>query len=537
MNITAKAISDMIKIRCAEDIDRAAEKKSVSALLGEHFAYQTAVTADEPDLFKISVHSEIEKYITVYLVKDVLMDFPAYPFDDDGDYLTTAPGKMPDLLVPAARQNGCVRAQPGYFVLWIDVNLPRDAKAGSFDIEILICGEKASAKSVVTLNIKDAVLPEQKLIFTQWLHVDCIASAHGVPVYGSEHWELIEKYIKMAAHLGINMILTPVITPPLDTEIGSRRPCTQLVKFTEKDGIYSFDFTLLKRWIELCLKNGIKYFEISHLFSQWGLEYSPNIVVNGEYMFGWHVKAADPAYGGFLKQFIPALRELLRSEGVEERCFFHISDEPRVEHLEAYRFAYDLLTPLLKGCRIMDAISDFDFYETGLIKTPVTATNYIEPFLEHDIKNLWAYYCCGQGNRVGNRFLAMPHYRGRILGLQLYKYGMEGFLQWGYNFYYSSQSLYEINPYITTSADRSFPSGDAFTVYPGKNEPLPSARGFVFLDALQDIALCRKLEEKIGKDAVVRLIEEEAKMEITFSEYPRNDEFIPRLADKIREML
>ena len=116
--------------------------------------------------------------------------------------------------------------------------------------------------------------------------------------------------------------------------------------------------------------------------------------------------------------------------------------------------------------------------------------------MEHDIENLWAYYCCGQGNKVGNRFFAMPHYRGRILGLQLYKYGMEGFLQWGYNFYYSSQSVYEINPYTTTSADRGFPSGDAFTVYPGKNGPLPSARGFVFLDALQDIALAASLKKR-----------------------------------------
>ena len=95
LNITAKAISDMIKIRCAEDIDREAEKKDVSALLGEHFAYQTAVTADELDLFKISVHSEIEKYITAYFVKDVIMDFPAYPSMMTEIILQPRPGQCP----------------------------------------------------------------------------------------------------------------------------------------------------------------------------------------------------------------------------------------------------------------------------------------------------------------------------------------------------------------------------------------------------------------------------------------------------------
>ena len=66
--------------------------------------------------------------------------------------------------------------------------------------------------------------------------------------------------------------------------IFSPSSCTQLVKIEKNGDNYSFDFTLLKRWIELCKKNNMKYFEISHLFSQWGLKYAPNIKVseNGE---------------------------------------------------------------------------------------------------------------------------------------------------------------------------------------------------------------------------------------------------------------
>ena len=35
-------------------------------------------------------------------------------------------------------------------------------------------------------------------------------------------------------------------------------------------GEYRFDFSELKRWIDLCKKCGIEYYEMSHLFSQWG---------------------------------------------------------------------------------------------------------------------------------------------------------------------------------------------------------------------------------------------------------------------------
>ena len=36
-----------------------------------------------------------------------------------------------------------------------------------------------------------------------------------------------------------------------------------------------------------------------------------------------------------------------------------------------------------------------------------------------------------------NRFIAMPSGRNRVGGFLLYKYGINGFLHWGFNFYYS----------------------------------------------------------------------------------------------------
>lgn len=337
------------------------------------------------------------------------------------------------------------------------------------------------------------------------------------------------------------MIYTPVLTPALDTAAGVKRRCTQLVGIEKKGSEYLFDFSLLKRWLSICRKNKIEYIEISHLFSQWSLEYSPNIEVteNGESscMFGWNVKATDPSYKDFLEQFLPQLIDFLRDEEVLDKCYFHISDEPSQNHIGAYRYAHDIVVPMLKGCKVIEALSNIDFYEMELVNIPVTATSHIEPFLEKHIKHQWAYYCCAQSDKVGNRFLSMPSYINRILGLQLYKYDIEGFLQGGYNFYNSGFSLYEINPYITTSADKTFPSGDSFSVYPGKDGPPPSMRAFVFKDALQDISICRMLEKQIGKEAVIKLMEEEAGMETTFSQYPRDNEFVPKLIEKMKNII
>ena len=191
----------------------------------------------------------------------------------------------------------------------------------------------------------------------------------------------------------------------------------------------------------------------------------------------------------------------------------------------------------MRGFTVIDALSDFAFYENGAVENPIPANNAIEPFLKAQIENLWTYYCCSQNVKVGNRFFAMPSYRNRILGIQMYKHGIAGFLHWGYNFYYSQLSRRLINPYITTDADGAFPSGDAFSVYPGVDGPLPSLRLKVFHEALQDMRALALLERYMPKSEIISMIEELAGMEITFSQYPHNAEFSLNVRETVHRKL
>lgn len=544
MIITVKQISSLEKIIATGHLPQnIIEKKSL--LKGQSFSYQIAINCNQNVEFGIEIISPLKEYISLYSVKNAICDMPAYFDTKDENYITKEPCIMPDVLIPIELEKNTIRVNNESGAIWINLNVPENITNGEYEITIKLTSktkeETIEKISTMKINIIDALLPKQKTIFTQWFHVDCIADVHNVPIYSDAHWNLIDKYMHLANLLGINMILTPIITPPLDTENGSTRPCTQLVKIEKKNEKYIFDFSLLKKWINLCNKNNIKYLEMSHLFSQWGLKYAPNIMIleNGkeDYMFGWHVDAKDEKYKDFLTQFLPALISFLKDENIKDRCYFHISDEPSLKDIDSYKYAHNIITSLIDGCPTMDAISDYSFYETGLIKTPVTATNHIEPFIEANIENQWTYYCCAQFEKVGNRFLAMPSYKNRILGLQMYKYDIKGFLHWGYNFYYSQLSRKKINPYITTSSDKGFPSGDPFSVYPIDNGATPSLRALIFKEALEDIEICRKLEEFIGRKKVVEMIDEEAKMNLTFGDYPLNNDFIPNLIDKMIEMI
>ena len=96
---------------------------------------------------------------------------------------------------------------------------------------------------------------------------------YGFKAFTDEYWETLRNYLNKAVKYGMNCVLTPIFTPPLDTEIGKERPTVQLVKInTAGNGAYSFDFSLLKKWISISKECGIEYFELSHFFHTMGSE-------------------------------------------------------------------------------------------------------------------------------------------------------------------------------------------------------------------------------------------------------------------------
>ena len=93
--------------------------------------------------------------------------------------------------------------------------------------------------------------------------------------------------------------------------------------------------------------------------------------------------------------------------------------------------------------------------------------------------------------------------------------------------------MYAIDPYMTTSGDGAYPSGDPFILYPGNGEVYTSIRGEVTYDAIQDMNICYALEEKIGRENVVKMIDDAAGFELRFDHYPRNNAYLLSLREQM----
>ena len=541
-----KQISSLEKVMGSCDFP---EAERIRVLRGESFSYQLCAAAERFSPLEVEVSSGLAEYVKLYKVAEVPADAPYTEETIDDDLLIYEPAMIPDVLQPLAEcgniWNVNAAAPAG---LWVEVQLPAEVAAGSYEIRIVLTHHMVwpevrtdICEKVMTVEVAEQALPEQKLIYARWLHTDCIATAHQVEIHSEAHWKLIEDYIRAAAQVGVNMILVPVHTPPLDTGEGIQRPCVQLVEIEKRDDQYFFDFTKFKRFIDICKQCGIRYFEIAHMFSQGNSRFAPNITVtvNGqkELLFGWHVAADAPEYQAFVKQYVAAIAEEAEREGIGDTTYFHVSDEPSLKTMETYRAAGELIKPYVGKCKTFDALSDVEFYRQGLVEIPVTLISHLDTFLPLRLKEQWSYYCCVPQKDYINCLLTMPLYRVRMLGVLLYKYDIRGFLHWGLNFYHSTLSRYPINPYLTTSADKRFPSGDPFILYPAPGGVYHSVRGKVTYEALEDMRLCQLLEEKIGREAVVAMIDEEAGLELYFNCYPKCADYFARLRERMLELL
>lgn len=514
---------------------------ALSVLKNEKADFQIAFSVQKGDTVSFSAGGELSAYLRFFTVRLIPAGLNA-PKKSDDYFISKNKAEYPELLWPIA--NEFTAEYDGVNTVWCEIVPSPLLPAGEHTIDFQIqVSENAPMHCSIDITVIDAELPKQELIYTNWFHSDCLMEYYKIPVFSEKYWRVTESFLKRANEYGMNCVLTPLFTPPLDTQVGKERPTVQLVdvKATGKDQ-YAFGFEKLDRWLSMCDRCGIEYYEMSHLFTQWGAKHAPKIIadVNGEtkQIFGWKTRAAGKEYSAFLHQFSAALIEYIDRKGIREKCLFHVSDEPSGLMIFSYKKASRIVHECFKGFKIIDALSDYRVFKMGLIELPVPANDHIKPFIGK-VKELWTYYCCVQADHyVSNRFFSMPSARTRVLGLQLYKFDVRGFLHWGYNFYFSQYSKGLIDPYKVTDAGGSFSSGDSFVVYPGENgEPLDSLRLHVFYNGLEDMLALKLLESKIGKEKALAVLEEGLESPLTFRDYPHSAEWLLKTRERINRAI
>lgn len=429
------------------------------------------------------------------------------------------PGFVPDPLFPEA----AIHAGPyETHAFWVDVEAPREAAPGSYAVKVTLEGRDGETHELVAnLRVHAAILaPRRDFPVTHWFYVDALCDWYKVDLVDEAFWGVLEPYLANLTAHGQDTILVPLFTPPTD---GVKRP-TQLLRVQRAGERYDFDWSLVRRWIDVARSHGIRYFEWSHLATQWGAQHAIRIYEGhgaGERLL-WEpdMGATSAVYRAFLSQLLPELEQFLRDEGILEQSFFHLSDEPHGSaHLASYRAAREMLRELAPWMRVMDALTEIDFAREGLTDIPIPLLTTAPDFVRAGFP-AWAYFCCVPRGRYLNRLVDTPLVKIRMSGWLFYRNCARGFLHWGYNYWYRSQTRELIDPFAVLDAMRwpSWAAGDPFVVYPGPDGPIDSLRWEVFAESLQDYALLQAAGLDPDDPALAEIVD--------YAEFPRDPDWL-----------
>ena len=497
-------------------------------LINESFAFQVFVDSPLKGEYPIKVESNFN--VSVYEVINKKGNYFLKNKRDDF-YVKSEDETYPELLLPTTtlKCNGNENKTLFFDILDLTKNV------GENKITVFVGDNKVE----FTLNVINAQLPETDIKITHWFHLDAICNYYNVEPFSPEFYKHFENFLKAYTRMGNNMLLIPMFTPPLDTEVGGERLTTQLVKVEKVNDSYVFDFSEMKKYIDVAKSYGIKYFELSHLYTQWGGEFCPKIIakVNGENkrIFGWDVSSTDASYKNFLIAFLKELNNFLIKEKIKENSFMHLTDEPIGTQADKYAELSKFIKENNFDIQTMDAMSHYEIVEKSKIDLPVLCLETLDYDLFKNQRKMH-YYCEGIDNKgITNRYFHMPLLRTMILGVQLFREKTEGFLHWGFNFYNTRWSKAVLNPYEDATAGGHFNAGDTFIVYPAENGVNYSIRYFALLKAFEDYRLLKAIEYKFGVETADNLLKEFGV--ISLFDYPRDLKTYQALKDKCYELL
>lgn len=367
--------------------------------------------------------------------------------------------------------------------LYFSLPIPRDAEPGVW-IGTLRAGDTTVP---VEITVSNATIPvEEHLTMIVNYTEPKTCEYHHVTEGSAEAEALHVQYLKLLRRQRQNMLYVP-----------------PYIEVTEENGRYRFDFSGLEHFINRALSLGYKFFNLPGIAGRKSWRESTLLVRAMPSM-------SFEAYN-YLRQYLPALHDMLRRNGWLDRVYLEIADEPNDACATEFRALAGLVHKLAPDIKLLDAMSFVPVYGALDVWVPLNA-EYDKHQAEwetmrEDGSEIWHYVCCGpRGDGYINRLMDIPLLATRYLFWGNYKYNLKGFLHWASNFYQPGQDPFTQNCPEHHNADSVgiLPPGDTHILYPGDGEPWMSLRLENQRESAEEFELLRLLaqHDKARADAL-----------------------------------
>ena len=230
---------------------------------------------------------------------------------------------------PTVVDGGSVRG------LWLTVQVPQDAKAGTYKgyVELDVNGK--AAKYSYTVKVLDRTLPapaEWDFHLDLWQNPYAIARVHNVELWSKEHFDVLRPYMLKLASAGQKAITATLIDRPWDGQTFD--PFGSMVTWIKKaDGTWLYDFTIFDRWVEFMMSCGINKEITCFSMIPWKLSFRYYDQATHSHK---HINCApgDEAYAQFWGGMLSAFAAHLKEKGWFDKTFISM-DERSLQQMQA----------------------------------------------------------------------------------------------------------------------------------------------------------------------------------------------------------
>lgn len=500
-SLNAVPVDPLIKVFRDDDVTTDGSSLQESAR-GEHATFQVVVTSAPVELkdlrCEVTTFSLVGEPETILPVENVR--FVGYIGSSRSakrpakDQLRPAPAMFPD---PLLEQDTVDVHEGDNQPVWITVEIPTDATPGDYEASTILSGKYFGIETSTTLPLKLKVYPatitRTRLNVNNWMQMWHRGDeALGMPErYSEEWWDLLRLYVRnMVEH----------------RQNWARVETLWLIKFgRDENDKLTFDFSTFDRWVELLFDEGIE--TVQSLQYAWrtgaweepfGVEVYDGITQGypgGRSYRGRMVSPDSEEADEFYSQWFPAFRDHLKEKGWLDKFTQAVGDEPVSGNADSYTTASNLLKkyapelPVIEACLSHEMVGAIDIWVPTLKNLHLNWDFFQERKAAGD--RLWFYTCVTPEEDYANRFVELPLIKTRIMHWINYRYDIEGYLHWGYNFW-------RPHPWDNVADGDKLQGGDPHIVYPAKDGfgIVESIRWEAMRDGIEDHELLSQLGEK-----------------------------------------
>ena len=354
---------------------------------------------------------------------------------------------------PTVVDGGAVRG------LWLTVQVPQDAKAGTYKgyVELDVNGKVT--KYSYTVKVLDRTLPspaEWAFHLDLWQNPYAIARVHNVELWSKEHFDVLRPYMLKLASAGQKAITATLIDRPWDGQTFD--PFGSMVTWIKKaDGTWLYDFTIFDRWVEFMMGCGINKEITCFSMIPWKLSFRYYDQATHSHK---HINCApgDEAYAQFWGGMLSAFAAHLKEKGWFDKTFISM-DERSLQQMQA---AIKVIKDYAPGMKISMAGNYHAEIEADIFDYCLDIFAYDAYTPELIAKRraqgkVSTYYTCCSAE-YPNLFTFSAPADAEFIALEALAKDLDGYLRWAYN-------SWTIVP-EKDSRFTAWPAGDTYVIYP-----------------------------------------------------------------------